>query len=313
MKLSRRSALCIALFAGSLAALTMYIYVGRAARGNTASASQHIEVVKAAADIAPQSIIKAHQIKTEVRRAKGAPRHAVTGIENAIGRVALVGLPKGQIIEADQIAEPSPALGLAHAVPQHMRAITVGLDSISGVAGFLKPGNHVDVLATVSEDDITVTLTVLQDVELLALGQEAQPTPEDRPDASGKPARVETQPTATVAVTPEQAQRLVLAESKGKLRLALRSVEDHNALELAKTTDWEVTGIQPKSTESTVASRHTPGQQPYPGMYPPWWYDHPGAAAPGGGEADDLDELIDLPKSIEVIRGTDREVVDVNE
>ncbi len=52
MKLNRRSALCIALFAGSLAALTIYIYVGNSARGNTASASEHIEVVKAAADIA---------------------------------------------------------------------------------------------------------------------------------------------------------------------------------------------------------------------------------------------------------------------
>ena len=317
MKLTRRSALCIALLAGGLAALTMYLYVGNAASGTAASASEHVEVVKAAADIAPQSIIKADQLQTELRRARSAPRNAVTSIEDAIGCVALVSLPKGQIIQAEQIAPPSPALGLAHVVPQHMRAITVGLDSISGVAGFLKPGNHVDVLATITEDKTTVTLTVLQDVELLALGQESQPTPEDRPKASGKPARVETQPTATLAVTPEQAQRLVLAESKGKLRLALRSIEDHTALDLTKTTDWEVTGIKPEPSQSVSAAggQYSP-QQPYAGMYPPWWYGgpgSPGAPVSAGTPSADIDELIDSPKSVEVIRGTDREVVNVNE
>jgi len=294
----------------------MYFYVGNSASGKAASASEHIEVIKAAADITPQSIIRADQLRTELRRARNAPRDAAPSIDAVIGRVALVSLPKGQIIKSDQIADPSPALGLAHAIPEHMRAITVGLDSISGVAGFLKPGNHVDVLATIPEDDITVTLTVLQDVELLALGQEAQPTPEDRPKASGKPARVDSQPTATLAVTPEQAQRLVLAESKGKLRLALRSIEDHNAIDLAKTTDWEITGIQPKSTERTAAGRQYAAQQPYPGMYPPWWYDEPAApstASSGGLAADEFAELIDSTKSVEVIRGTDREVVNVNE
>ena len=316
MKFSRRSALGIALLAGSLAALTMYVYVGNVGSGTAASASEHIEVVKATADITAQSIIKADQLKTEVRQRRNAPRDAAPSIESVVGRVALVNLPNGQVILAEQLADPGPQLGLAHVIPEHMRALTVGLDSISGVAGFLKPGNHVDVLATIAEDDITVTLTVLQDVELLALGQESQPTPDDRPKASGKPARVETQPTATLAVTPEQAQRLVLAESKGKLRLALRSVEDHNALQLARTTDWEVTGIKPKSTESSAVGGQYAAQQPPAGMYPPWWYGGPGApgtAASDRSGLDGIDEPTESPKSVEVIRGTDREVVNVNE
>jgi len=316
VKFSRRSALCIALFAGILAAVTMYLYVGNAAIGRTASGSEHIEVVKASADIAPQSIIKADQLKTEVRRTRNAPRNAATGIEDVVGRVALVSLPKGQVIQANQIADPSPSLGLAHVVPEHMRAITVGLDAVSGVAGFLKPGNHVDVLATITQDDATVTLTVLQDVELLALGQESQPTPEDRPKASGKPARVESQPTATLAVTPEQAQRLVLAESKGKLRLALRSIEDHAALDLQKTTAWEVTGLRPKSRDTGAASASYRAQQPYQGMYPPWWYNGPPPPGMGPGQgvvSDGAEEPAEFPKQIEIIRGSEREVVNVNE
>jgi pilus assembly protein CpaB len=318
MKFSRRSGLCIALLAGGLAALTMYIYVANAGSGTAASANEHIEIVKASADITAQSIIRPEQLKVEVRQRRNAPRNAAATIDSVAGRVALVNLPAGEIILSEQVASPGPQLGLAHVVPEHMRAITVGLDPISGVAGFLKPGNHVDVLATIAEDDITVTLTVLQDVELLALGQESQPTPEDKPKASSRPAREEAQPTATLAVTPEQAQRLVLAESKGKLRLALRSVQDHLALDLAKTTDWEVTGIHPRSERQGAAgSRYAAEQQqPNPGMYPPWWYNGPGgpgAMGPNDLTDAEIDELLNAPKSVEVIRGSEREVVNVNE
>ncbi|MFQ6133334.1 MAG: Flp pilus assembly protein CpaB [Armatimonadota bacterium] len=315
VSLSRRSALVVAFVAGSLAALSVYVYVARAAGDGTAYGSERIRVVTAATDIRAQSLIKSDQLTTKLRPRRSAPAGAATEPELVVGRVALANLPKGQVIRTDQIAEASPSLGLAHMVPEHMRAITVGLDPVSGVAGFLKPGNHVDVLATITEDQTTVTITVLQDVELLALGQRPQPTPEDKPKASGKPSRLDTQPSATLAVTPEQAQRLFLAESKGKLRLALRSVEDHSRLDLQNTTDWQVTGLKQESSETGAGGRAYGQSQPYTGMYPPWWYGGPvppGAeAAPGSTPA--YDDEFSEPHEVEVIRGSEREVVTTNE
>lgn len=315
MKLSRRSALAIALVAGVLAAVTLYMYVGRAT-GRRMPRPEMVEVVIAAADISAQSVIKPGQLATQKRGRNETPRGAAMGVEVVAGRVALANLPQGQVIRTDQIADPGPALGLAHVVPDHMRAVTVAIDAISGVAGFLKPGNRVDVLATIEVDDVTVTLTVLQNVELLALGQQAQPTPEDRPKVSGRPARADTQTSATLAVTPEQAQRLFLAESKGALRLALRSVEDDRRIDIAKAIDWEITGIPPKPRQAPTASRPpATAQQPYAGAYPPWWYE--GTVPPEAAEAamvGSFDEIMEPSQiDVEVMRGSEREVVIVNE
>ncbi len=315
VNLSRRSALSIAFVGGSLAALTVYLYVARAGTRTEAQGSEHVEVVTAATDISAQSVIKSDQLTTKVQLRRNAPEGAATSPEQVAGRVALVNLPEGQVIRADQVAEPGPGLGLAYMVPQHMRAITVGLDPVSGVAGFLKPGNHVDVLATITDDDTTVTITVLQDVELLALGQRPQPAPEETPKASGKPARFDTQPSATLAVTPEQAQRLFLAESKGKLRLALRSVEDHGRLDLQNTTDWQVTGLKRESSGTGAAGRAASPSPPYAGTYPPWWYGSqpaPGWGAAQGTTPTEAEEPEELTQ-VEVIRGSEREVVTVDE
>ena len=323
MKLNRRSALAIAIVAGALAAVMLYAYIRRTTTGVASPALDTVEVVIAADDITAQSVIRPEQLGTQVRGRAEAPRGAAPTPESVAGRVALVNLPRGEVIRIEQVAEPSPALGLAHVVPEHMRAVTVGMDPISGVAGFLKPGNRVDVLATINEDDITVTLTVLQNVELLALGQQAQPTPEDTPKASGRPARPDTQASATLAVTPEQAQRLFLAESKGKLRLALRAVEDHSRVELARTLDWEVTGIRPKETARASAPVAASGPPVSSAGYPPWWYTSPYppmqhasgpqavAGALSGWAASP--EQAGSSAEVEILRGNEREVVNVNE
>jgi pilus assembly protein CpaB len=128
-------------------------------------------------------------------------------------------------------------------VPAFMRAVTVALDPIIGVGGFLKPGDHVDVVATFEVNDGTVTKTVLQNVELLATGSEV--TAEEINPKTGRMTGSKAQPNATLAVLPTDAEKLILAESKGKLRLTLRRPDDVSFTRMKGVTGRDVIGVVP--------------------------------------------------------------------
>src|SRR5438309_903792 len=181
-------------------------------------------VVVARQEIRPLQLLRGNWFAVKQVRADGVPRDAVATPADLNGKVALVTMAPGQMVTERQVATKGPELGMAYAVRPPRRAVTVALDPIIGVAGFPKPGNHVDVLATFTTDRGMVTRTVLQDVEILALGAEIQPVSKDR--KAEKQAEAAQQPTATLAVLPPEAEKLILAESRGKLRLALRSVDD---------------------------------------------------------------------------------------
>jgi pilus assembly protein CpaB len=125
-----------------------------------------------------------------------------------------------------------------------MRAVTVAVDPVSGVGGYLKPGDHVDVVATFRTfgiDREAVARTVLQDVQLLALGSQIE---KERLRKDGaKPSFSSGKDTATLLVTPAEAERLALAEAEGKLRLALRSAGDIARVDSKGITSAAVIGI----------------------------------------------------------------------
>ncbi len=101
-----------------------------------------------------------------------------------------------------------------------MRATAVKSDEIVGVAGFLFPGSHVDVLVTFRADGLPspATQIVLQDVEVLTIGQKLEPDPQGKP---------ETVNVVTLLLTPEDSQKLVLASRQGSIQFVLRNGGDH--------------------------------------------------------------------------------------
>jgi pilus assembly protein CpaB len=140
-------------------------------------------------------------------------------VEDVAGRVVLYPLPKGEPILERQLAAAGSGAGLTAKIPPGMRAISVRSDEVVGVAGFLLPGTHVDVLmtyhsATAPEPQ---TLTALQDVVVLAAGQQIQP------QADGKPISVNV---VTLLLKPHDAQKLVLATSLGGIYFVLRNGAD---------------------------------------------------------------------------------------
>jgi pilus assembly protein CpaB len=142
-----------------------------------------------------------------------------TRIEDVAGRVVLYPLPKGEPILERQLAAAGAGAGLTAKIPTGMRAISVRSDEVVGVAGFLLPGTHVDVLMTYHS--VTTpepqTLTALQDVVVLAAGQQIQP------QADGKPISVNV---VTLLLKPEDAEKLVLATSLGGIYFVLRNGAD---------------------------------------------------------------------------------------
>jgi pilus assembly protein CpaB len=142
-----------------------------------------------------------------------------TKIEDVAGRIVLYPLPKGEPILERQLAAAGAGAGLTADIPSGMRAISVRSDEVVGVAGFLLPGAHVDVLMTFHSAIAPEpqTLTVLQDVVVLAVGQQTHPQPD------GKPISVNV---VTLLLKPEDAEKVVLASSLGVIYFVLRNGGD---------------------------------------------------------------------------------------
>src|ERR1700758_237186 len=125
---------------------------------------------------------------------------------------------KEPILKRDLGLEGS-GIGLSTKIPPGMRATAIKSNEIVGVAGFLYPGSHVDVLCTITmpNNGGTLTQTVLQDVEVLTAGQTIEPDPQ------GKPQSVDV---VTLLLTPEDSQKLQLASTQGSIQFVLRNGTD---------------------------------------------------------------------------------------
>jgi pilus assembly protein CpaB len=143
---------------------------------------------------------------------------AFTSADALVGRTALYPLAPGQPIIDKQVSLPGAGSGITVKIPEGMRAISLRSDEIVGVAGFLLPETHVDVLVTLrTGNSEPTTSTVLQDVEVLAAGQKIQPDPEGKPT---------TTTVVTLLVKPEDAEKVVLASSMGTVHFVLRNGTD---------------------------------------------------------------------------------------
>jgi len=242
------AAVCLA----AVAALLMYVYLAKQAR----EAHAPVRVVVARHDIATGTIMNAGMVETRSLPRDILPPDPAINAEAVEGQVALTPLPAGRAISMRQIAAKSR---LSHIIPPFMRAVTVALDPIIGVGGFLKPGDHVDVIATFQVNDGTLTKTVLQDVELLATGAEVVAEPST---GGGTPEKAKTQPNATLAVNPMDAEKLILSEAKGKLRLALRRADDASFVRTRGVTGRQVMGIVPPDAPERVRASSAPAPRP---------------------------------------------------
>jgi len=181
-------------------------------------------VVVATADLTMGAEIKAEDLKVAQFPDKGAPEGAYSRIEEVVGRGVVVNIVRNEPILPGKLASKEAGSGLPPVIPEGMRAVSVRVNDVIGVAGYVLPGTRVDVLATASPTQNTADMTtkvVLANVQVLTAGTRME---QDQKD--GKPVQVTV---VTMSVTPEQAERLALASTEGKIQLALRNPLDQSA------------------------------------------------------------------------------------
>lgn len=168
------------------------------------------------------TVIVKEMVKMEPFLKSSLPAGAYTDMSSLIGRVVVSSIKANEpFLESRLAAQSIKTGGVAAVVGSRKRAVTVRVDKVIGVAGFVHPGNRVDVLVTMAKgkDAEPFTKIVLENILVLAAGPE-------RETAKGK----EQQPAAvdviTLEVTPEEAEKLSLSAIQGKIQLALRGLTD---------------------------------------------------------------------------------------
>ena len=184
---------------------------------------------------------------------------AFSQISAAVGREVLFPLAKGQPILDSDLSAPGSGTGLASKIPNGMRAVALRSDEVVGVAGFLVPGSHLDVLVTYHSDvsPDSITATVLQDAVMLAAGHQLEPDP------TGKTSDVTV---VTLLLNPEQAERAVLASNQGVIHFVLRNGADTSRSEPAPMLLSQLSGQAPAmahtATHPIAAATPAPAKHP---------------------------------------------------
>jgi pilus assembly protein CpaB len=205
-------------------------------------------------DIQPLQLLDRGMFRL-VPSAGRSTKEALTALEQIDGQIATGFIAKDKPVTSADVAYPDASFGMTFQVPSGSRAMAVPVTPVSGVAGFLKPGNHVDVLATFRKagGGEAVTRTVAQDVVLLAYGHEIRPAASEGEESGKKEKKSESesQPadTATLLLSPVQAEPLAMAASEAKLSLALRGIKEETPLA-------RVSGVWQHEITDTAADRH---------------------------------------------------------
>lgn len=218
--------LVLAVVAGGLAAYLAITFLKGPARSASDQAPATVQVVVAAKDLAVGDIIKAEDVKLVSWPASSVPQGYATSQEEVVGRGIITPVMTNEPLLASKMAGKGAGGGLAIAIPEGMRAMSVRVNDVIGVAGFVLPGTHVDVLVTLDKAETgsdAHTEILLQNVEVKSAGTELQQDPNDESKAKAVP-------VVTLLVTPKQAETLTLAATEGQLQLALRNTLDKDTV-----------------------------------------------------------------------------------
>ena len=216
--------LAIAVVVGLLTARFVYKRLQQASAGPTVVTTG--QIVVAAAPLSLGSRLRAEDLRLIAWPAGTALAGAFSRGEDCVDHALITAVVENEPILAAKLAPKEAGAGLPAVIPEGMRAVSVRVDDVVGVAGFVTPGTMVDVQVTFDSGGAAaaggVTNTILQDVRVLAAGQKVEQ------DKEGKP---ETVSVVTMLVNPEQANKLTMASTNGRIHLALRNTIDTKLVE----------------------------------------------------------------------------------
>ncbi len=176
-----------------------------------------------------------------------------TRMQDAVGRALITNVVQNEPILESKLAPREAGAGLPATIPEGMRAVSVAVNEVIGVAGFVQPGTMVDVIAVGSPGGgggaETLSKTVLENVKVLAAGQQITQ------DAQGKP---HTVPVVTLLVSPEDADKLTLAATQARIQLALRNTIDTKIVHPAAVLQAEL--MSPTGAVAPARPRRGPAR-----------------------------------------------------
>jgi pilus assembly protein CpaB len=241
----------IAITAGAVFAFGTYRYVQQApAKG---AQMKTVPVVVAATDLQIGAEIRPEDIRIIEWPAGSVPQTAFRSGDDVAGRGVIAPMVQYEPVLPEKLASKDAGAGLPPAIPPGMRALSVSVNEVIGVAGYVLPGTHVDVLVTVNptqnQTDVT-SKVILSDVLVLASGTKIERDSEDN-----EPMAVTV---VTLLVDPIEAERLTLASTEGKTQLALRNPLDK--------TEPATPGIRPaallSANRAAMPAASTPAPRP---------------------------------------------------
>jgi pilus assembly protein CpaB len=205
--------LAAAVVAGLVATFGIHRYVSLKTRVVEAPTRQ---VFIATADISPGTSISGTAVKAVTWPQAVIPPNCASSMRELENRVVKVPIPQGNPVLFSMLAPEGTAAGLSGILDDGKRALTVKVDEVAGVAGFVHPGDHVDVLMDMAMKGPQehFSKTILHDIMILTTGQIWEQKGDNKPVVVN---------TVTLELSPEQAEVLNLASNNGKIRLALRN------------------------------------------------------------------------------------------
>jgi pilus assembly protein CpaB len=241
--------LVLALTAGGAFAFGTYRYIQQLP--TSVEGVETRPVIVAAANLSLGAEVQPDDIRIVEWPVTSVPAEAFGSADQVVGRGVIQSIVKNEPILPSKLAPQGAGAGLPPVIPAGMRALSVRVNDVVGVAGYVLPGTRVDVVATVNptqqQPDVTSKI-VLTNVLVLTAGTKIESDTED-----GKPVSVSV---VTLLVDPSEAERLTLASTEGKIQLALRNPLDKTAP--------VTTGIKPAALMGSVVARSAPVPRPRP-------------------------------------------------
>jgi pilus assembly protein CpaB len=240
-----------------------------------AKASNRLEmhpVVVAAQDVREGQRIERTTLTLAQWPAGTLPESAYTNVDSVVGRVARIAVFKGEVIVPGRLAPPGTGPGLEVKITPGRRAMAVKINDVAGISGLVQPNSRVDVLVTLKSDGTQnkqEAKLFMSNMRVLSVGTQVE-RGED-----GKPINATT---ATLEVTPEEAERLAVATNQGSIQLVLRGFGDPDSVRTPGATSVDVLAqlrsggmpAQPKEERPRVVVRRPPPRPaPEPVPAPP--------------------------------------------
>lgn len=271
--MNRPSAITVAtiaavLFAGS-ASMMIYNYL----KSQAGKTFEGMAIATAATDIPVGTRLNGQQVRLTTWPKDSLPAGYCADPKALLGRVAVRPLQAGDVVTELKLMPQSGTNNtsiMTYMVPQGHRAVTVAVNEVAGVAGFITPNSRVDVVLTIpqpgaADKDNNISKIILQNVPVLASGQITE-------QKEGKPAVL---PTVTLDLTPDDAEKLIVGAKKGSLQLLLRNVIDVASVDTKGATISKALGasehpaavaIRPTKPKKTV-QLHAKAAPPPPATF----------------------------------------------